>query len=124
MNAYQEHLDHVAGEASEFQNCLTEAGQHLSARRTAEAQKIGAALQAGQFVVVSEAPVYCRATDALVGTCTGFVGAFAERLPAEIAAAHHAREHGDECYYYVLPRASLSKAPVEVEAAADDDCPF
>jgi len=122
MNAFisqeQEHWDHEAGAASEFQNCVTEASQDLSSQNSKSAQQIAEALKAGRFVVVVEAPAYCRATDAIVGTHVCFVQSFAERLPAEISASLRAGQDREE-YYYVLPRAVLPKAPVEV-----DDCPF
>lgn len=65
--AEQEHLDHIAGSASEFQNCFAEAGM-ARCRVAGEAREaIDKALAAGRFAVVSTSPYFCRVTDAFVG---------------------------------------------------------
>lgn len=49
--AEQEHLDHVAGSASEFQNCAAEAQHACSEESGRESEKINRALAAGRHVL-------------------------------------------------------------------------
>lgn len=88
----QEHIDHVAGSASEFQNCYSEADAVLRQRRSDFSVPVARARSLGLFVVVEEMPYYCRATDAIVGTYERFVVAFpTQRAADERAAALYAR---------------------------------
>lgn len=122
MNAnYIEHLEHVAGSASEFQNCLTEANAARRELARVHAARIERAISFGLCVVVESEAYYCRATDAFAGSYERFVIA----LPSREAAEKHAERRclaDPEAQCYVLPRL----APVAVEAAPAevDDCPF
>ena len=80
---YEEHLDAIAGEASEFQNCFTEAQQVAFELGAKESVAINKAKALGLFVVVLEIPYFCRSTDALVGCYNRFVCAFPSREAAE-----------------------------------------
>lgn len=127
----QEHLDHVAGSASEFQNCFQEAS--ISRCHVAgEARKaIDDVLNAGRFAVVSTSPYFCRVTDAFVGVVEHLRGDFATREAADAAAlALYGKEYGAQGFdigedLYVLPRApqvnpeDLRQSPVD-----SDDVPF
>lgn len=131
MNAhYQEHIEHVAGEASEFQNAFTEAGDVRRRLAYEHGAKISEGLAAGLFVVVQEVTYHCRSTDALVGTYESFVSAHQDRQAAEDHAAR-LRYYPDpeECPCYVLPRLPRpAPAPApepEPEPEPEvDDCPF
>lgn len=118
--AEQEHADHVAGSASEFQNCYAEAGMVRARLNADQSVAIKAALDEGKFVVVREVPHYCKATDACTGTVRYFEAAFDLRGGAE----HYAYEHSgcqDDSTLYVLPRLP---APAPETINDHDDVPF
>ena len=110
----QEHWDHVAGSASEFQNCFSEA-QSVASRLAAQYGKaINAVLAAGRFAVVLSAPYYCRATDAIAGSVEYLRGDFETREQAQDCANRiYASEGLDSCEdLYVLPRVAPGSSPI------------
>ncbi len=82
-NQLQEHLDHVAGEASEFQNCFSEAAEKCFQLRTEHSAPINRAKALGLFVVVREVSYYCQSTDGFAGTYDTFVCAFPSQAAAD-----------------------------------------
>jgi hypothetical protein len=65
--AEQEHLDHVAGSASEFQNCFSEAQSRCRTLAGQHRKAIDDVLAAGRFAVVTTSPYHCKSTDAFAG---------------------------------------------------------
>jgi hypothetical protein len=132
----QEHVDHVAGCASEFQNCFEEASIERCRQAGAYRQAIDDVLVAGRFAVVSTAPYFCKATDAFVGVVEYLRGDFATREAADAAAlALYGREyeaHGFDIGedLYVLPRAPQVEEPTALGPnhsdfdPNDNDVPF
>jgi hypothetical protein len=126
--AEQEHLDHVAGSASEFENCFSEA-RSVASRHNSEGQsKIAALVAAGRFVVVCGYPHHCKATDAFAGTIAQRRSDHASRAEADavLGALFESGEFDPDCNYYVAPRlpAPPALAPRYSEPVADDDVPF
>ena len=80
---YEEHLDAIAGEASEFQNCFTEAQNKVSKIAFEQAALIHRARTLGLWVVVEVSAYYCKATDALAGHYDHFICAFPTRESAD-----------------------------------------
>jgi hypothetical protein len=117
----QEHWDHVAGSASEFQNCYEEAGIRRVQIAAGEDEKIAAALAQGLFVVVNEQPHYCRVTDAVTGTVRYF-----DTAHLSIRRAIQRRDDlqaGDpDARVSIEPH--LPEPPYVAPAGADDDVPF
>jgi hypothetical protein len=124
--AEQEHLDHVAGSASEFQNCFSEANDVRRQLHHNGQVEIAALLAAGRFVVVEENPYHCRATDAVAGMVASPVGHFASREEAEAFAAPRAevQERYGDGFVYVLPRCPGLPQSAHRAVAVEDDCPF
>ena len=116
----QEHWDHEAGRASEWQNCFTEAQQRCSELHYQQQVKIQAKLAAKLFVVVEDCPYHCKATDAVAGNVTYFRSAHFTREGAE--AASNCRE-GYENGFYVLPRVP-APAVAPAPCLPQDDVPF
>lgn len=120
--AEQEHFDHVAGSASEFQNCFSEAEMRRSQLNRKHAELIGPALDLGMFVVAEEVPYYCKATDACAGSYRSFRFAFHSRQQADDYARQLAAEDFDpECRLMVLPE--LPAEPYAPEPC-DEEIPF
>lgn len=115
-----EHEEFEAGAASENANILTEATYAKIGVADVASTKINEAIHAGLFVVVSDSPFYCRATDAIVGSVTYFKSAHTTREEAELAASQCSDEDCED-RFYVLPRKPL---PVRKAAPTDDLIPF
>lgn len=98
---YQEHLDHVAGCASEFQNCFTEAKDECYRQATVHSQRINKAKALGLHVVVRDVEYYCRATDAFAGSYDEFICAFPTRLSA-LERAEKLSDPDSEIRYSVI----------------------
>jgi hypothetical protein len=64
MSGWEEHRDHMMGEASELQNALTLSRLE---QKPDDRQKAAELVAAGKFVLVSDYPAYCPRTDALMG---------------------------------------------------------
>jgi hypothetical protein len=79
----QEHLDHVAGSATEHQNCHQQSTIEHNNREGTVKHQIVALNALGMHVVVGETTAYCRTTDGIIGTHTSILGAF----PYDFAAA-------------------------------------
>ncbi len=124
--AEQEHVDHVAGSASEFQNCFSEARSRRLNLAFAGSKAIADLLAAGRFVVVEENPYHCRATDAVAGMVAAPIGHFASREEADAFAAPRCevQERYGDGFVYVLPRLPVPPASLEWAAPEADDCPF
>jgi len=125
----QEHFDHVAGSASEFQNCFAEAGMVRARLASEGSARINALLAAGRFVVVEESPYYCKATDAVAGMVKDVVSHHASREEAEAAAAPRAEvmeRYGDGyvCVLPALPVRPLDASDAPAVCPADDAVPF
>ena len=99
--AEQEHADHVAGCASEFQNCYSEARSKVSQLAAQHGTRIHRARSLGLWVVIDEVDYHCRATDAFAGTYEHFISAH----PAEAVARGKAAELNSdpEDRFSVLP---------------------
>ena len=78
--AEQEHLDHVAGCATEFQNAY--ALSSIQSMGRGDGHLISRAKGLGLFVVVEESPMYCRYTDAFIRNVSTFICAFPTRESA------------------------------------------
>jgi hypothetical protein len=103
----QEHLDFVAGEASEFQNCHSEAVAKCHRLASQHAIPISRAKALGLFVVVREVAYYCRATDAFAGTYDTFVCAFPSQASADqkvrkLCNPERQSYGDDDCAYRVV----------------------
>lgn len=122
--AEQEHYDHVAGSASELQNCFSEAGATRCRLAAVAFGPIANALLAGEFVVVEDAPYHCKATDAFVGVIPTRLASFDTR---EAAEAHANALSADPSVFdgqvYVLPRAPQHPDD-QSQDAGDDNIPF
>ncbi len=120
----QEHWDHVAGSASEFQNCFEEAG--VAARRLHDEyyQAIAAVVSAGRFAVVNRCPYHCKATDAAAGSVEYLRSDCATREDAVAAMNALYAAEGLDCdeELYVLPREAMTAAPVSM--SAEEEVPF
>lgn len=124
----QEHNDHVAGSASEHQNCLTEANMTLFQRNGAVRAKVDRLTDLGQFPVVSSAPAYCHATDAILGDQLSIVKIFSARpaADAEVRRLNDFESCDGEVSFEVFPRLprTLVKDHTGWAYVNDDDCPF
>lgn len=106
-NQLQEHLNHVAGEASEFQNCFSEAAEKCSQLAAEHSAPINRAKALGLFVVVREIAYYCQSTDGFAGTYKTFVCAFPSQAAADQKAHKlsnpERQSYGDDaCAYRVV----------------------
>jgi hypothetical protein len=121
----QEQRDYEAGMASEAQNAFALSGM---LRQPDDSAAIEAALDRGSFVVVVEHPVYCRFTDAILGSDRDLDSEHPTRAAAEARAAEvHADLGAAACEIgvYVLPPAPLAPpAPRPAAPLTDDDLPF
>lgn len=130
----QEHLDHVAGSASEHQNAYSMSRmQHRSGM-----QGVKDLARAGLHVVVMQGPAYCRYTDAIIGSHYSPLACFRDRADAlaEVAATYEQWEAAgmdDECSLsvYPLPEAQqperqrpTPRLSANAAADGDDDLPF
>jgi hypothetical protein len=124
----QEHMDHVLGSASEFQNCYQESQIKHSSRESETSRKIRALNDLGMHVVVGKTPAHCGVTDAIVGEHTSILGA----LPFDFAAVAFIGFYLDKTGYdpeeHVDVISPQPESPAE-EAEShgidmDDDCPF
>lgn len=79
----QEHAEHIAGCATEFQNCYTEAEQKARQLNAENLAKIKDAVARGYFAVVKDLLYFCKATDAVAGSYIYFVRAFERIFDAE-----------------------------------------
>jgi len=68
----QEHWDHEAGVASEFQNSFAVSKMTTTVKR--EDERIAQLRREGHYVAVSECEVCCRFTDALIGMARTVIG--------------------------------------------------
>jgi hypothetical protein len=126
----QEHVDHVAGSASEFQNCFEEATLARCRIAGDYRQAIDNVLAAGRFAVVSTSPYFCRVTGAFVGVVEHLRGDYASREAADAAALAlygaeyeaHGFDIGEDLY--VLPRQAPAPVTPSEVAEAQDDVPF
>ena len=101
--AEQEHIDHVAGEATEFRNCFTEAEDKLAELSSAGFVNIHRMHKLGLFVLAQEIEYYCRATDALVGTYHVAISGFPTRAGAERALSRQQQQPDGERQFVILP---------------------
>lgn len=80
----QEHLDHVAGCATEHQNSHAQSQIENNARESVTEGKIAKLTGLGLHVAVEISTAYCRVTDGIIGTHTCILGAFPCKEAAEI----------------------------------------
>jgi hypothetical protein len=92
--AEQEHWDHVAGSASELQNCFEEAQGRRRQLHSQNAERIARVRGFQMFAVVEEVPYYCKATDAFAGSYQIFRVGFKTREAAD-AYMEHMFKRGD-----------------------------
>jgi len=99
--AEQEHADHVAGCASEFENCYSEARTKVRELAFHHGTRIDRARSLGLWVVIDEVEYYCNATDAFAGSYEHFVSAH----PSEVVARRKVAELNSdpEDRFSVLP---------------------
>lgn len=119
----QEHLDHVAGSASEFQNCYEEARVRSSDEQSKVRGIIHRMVNEGLFVIVCSSPDYCKVTDAICGEHLSIRGAYGDRGAANrsLAAMHEAGRFDPEDSTYVYPF-ELPPAPEMI--CDDENVPF
>ena len=126
----QEHLDHVAGSATEHQNCHAESSMANSFHESAVSVQICKMNELGLHVVVEISTAYCRVTDGIIGAHTAILGAFPTKQAAEAFINLYIDKYGydGECNYDV--RSKLPMPPVSHAAEAeshgidmDDDLP-
>ena len=99
----QEHLDHISGSATEFQNCFTEARAKVQELNSNHSAPIVRARSLGLFVVVEEIEYHCRTTDAFAGIFERFVVAFPTKESADLRIAKLcSKEPSGEIQYRVL----------------------
>lgn len=134
----QEHLDHVAGCATEHQNSHAQSQIENNARESVTAGKIATLTGLGLHVAIEVTTAYCRATDGIIGTHTSIMGAFPTKGAAEAFLAmylHQLTHYDGESAYHV--RSPLPKPPTKKcfvrhisepetsrEAEEDARCPF
>lgn len=117
----QEHLDHVAGSASEFQNCFEEASIARVHTADREARDIAQALSNGLFVVVNEQLHYCRATDAVTGSVRYFDSSYLSI--GDALQRQEELQNGDpDARVSVEPHLPVFYSPAPVDDG--DDIPF
>jgi len=85
--AEQEHWDHEAGCASEFDNCLSEAKAKLRELAIQHGTRIDRARSLGLWVVIDEVDYHCKATDADAGSYEYFISAHPSEGVARAKAA-------------------------------------
>lgn len=126
----QEHIDHVAGSASEFQNSFAQSQIEHHHANIDTVVRIAELVEAGRFVVVGSCPAYCRVTDAVVGEHVNIEADFATRAEAEAHCARYT-DLDDDFRVRIEPvaaRLALAQAIAdEAESHGidmDDDIPF
>jgi hypothetical protein len=105
----QENDEYEAGCASELQNAFEQSKRDtVITNDSAEIKKLR---KEGNFVLVSEHPVYCRSTDAILGTSISIRGFGPTR--EEVALLLKGEEESEELYIVepVKPRAKKDKGP-------------
>jgi hypothetical protein len=110
-----EHWAHEAGCASELQNAFSES-QIAFAMQQDDKKRIIALQAAGKFVVVEEGIVYCRVTDAIVGSRRHVADVHDTREAAEAQLATLSQYDGEWGYYLAAPF-----QPQEVRYYSDED---
>lgn len=126
--AEQEHWDHVAGSASEFQNCFSEARSACFHLHVKNADLIAEALARGLFVVVKDCLYHCKATDAVAGQYIRFVQALDNITDARALANSSNFQNSDssdpEDYSYRVVGDRQFVPPAQPVAASEEDLPF
>lgn len=117
MDGWQEHQDHLIGEASELQNAFALSQME---REPDDSDKVQALIAEGKIVVVSRHPIYCGRTDALLGDHTMLLGSFDDRDSANKFASE--QDQLSEEDIYVLPHPAPPR--VETPPLNDNDIPF
>lgn len=96
---------------NEFSNAY-ETGKLIRYReQAARSQEITAALAAGRFALVAQAPTYCPFTDAVTGAARHLLATFDTREAAEAAASEHYEAYPAEVDYLVLPQLPRAQQP-------------
>jgi hypothetical protein len=122
----QEHLDHVAGSATEHQNSHAMSVIGLAHRNSEVRAEITKLIEAGQFVVVSESTACCPVTDGITGVHIGIYSRH-NTLPE---AMRRMEEDAEECHNAEINlHIEPSQQAIAEEAEShgidmDDDCPF
>lgn len=100
-----EHIEHVAGSASEFQNSYAQSRLEHSAENSRVRGLIQSFVDGGQYVIVCSSPTYCRVTDAIVGEHLSIRGAYGDRGAAErsMRAMFEAGHFDPEESVYIYP---------------------
>lgn len=131
----QEHLDHVAGSATEHQNCHMESQIHNSAKEGLTSAKICQMNNLGLHVAIEVTTAYCRVTDGIIGTHTIILGGFVTKGAAESFLNMYADKYydGESTFDIRSPLPMPPTKPVEDplgppettrEAQELDQCPF
>jgi hypothetical protein len=119
---YQEHLDYMAGVASEHQNALA-----LSRlEHTDDSGKIAELVKAGRFVVVAHGPAYCRFTDAIYGVRKVYIADYATEAEANADPRYNDDDPDPEVNVLVYPLKPPAPLPVDLDLLprGDDEIPF
>jgi hypothetical protein len=131
LTGQAEHDEHVAGEASEFDNCLREAGDVVRENNYLTDRSTGALVAAGAFVVVGASTYYCRSTDAVVGEWRTLDSHWETRAEADAKVRRLFEILGDDYDGEVgwsvlpaLPPVSAVTGPGHGTVADEDECPF
>jgi hypothetical protein len=123
VDQYQEHLDHVAGSACEFQNAYALSRSEFRSGFAA----VQAVIDLGRFAVVVEVPAYCRFTDASLGVSYHIESQHSTREAADAAAEELAMQWGDDpgndCAISVHPELPRPVA-APFSWVGDSDIPF
>ena len=127
MNStYREHLDHIAGEASEAVNCFSEAQSLLADENAKVEARIREHLAEGLIVLVSSSLAHCNATDAVSGERFA-IEAFALSSRFLRRCLEELKDDFPETNYTLRYPEGLEPNPVaaEIAPAIDlDDVPF
>jgi hypothetical protein len=117
----QEHWDHEAGSANEFQNSYTWSVMNLgpdgSHEARAEAERL---TRAGKFVILVEDEVCCPVTDVFIRAETSIYAVCETRAEADQIVIEN---EDAPMWVYRLPEPKLAKPEPSVPDW-DDSCPF
>jgi hypothetical protein len=122
----QEHWDHEAGRASEFQNSFSGSSIQAANEEVRVRGLIDTFVKSGQFVLVESSPMHCRVTDAVCGEHLSILSVWGSRAAAKRALQALFEDGGCdmECGFQVFPLEAQPVVAVAVDLGVDDGVPF